>query len=272
MKRILTCSALAFVAAAPIVSQAQMGPGGPQDPPKVLTIFREMVKPGKNRAHSEWEKGWPAAYKKANYSTPYLGMTSMSGPNESWYLVGYESWDAMEKDSKMSDANAALTAELRRLGAGDGEFLSDTRAVIAEYVPGLSYRAKVDLSKARYMDVSTFRMRPGHDGDFGKVAAMFVDAYTKANIDAPWAVYRVVTGMLGTTYLVMTPMRSLAMMDRGAADFKAWSEKMGSEGMAAMNKMVSDGVAVADDQLFSFSPEMSYVSAAFKAGDPSFWK
>ncbi len=272
MKRILTRSAFLLVAAVPIVSQAQTGPGGPQDPPKVLTIFREMVKPGKGPAHAEWEKGWPAAYKKANYPTPYVGMTSMSGPSEAWYLIGYESWDAMERDNARSDANATLTAALHKLSAGDSEYLSDSRAVIAEYVPDLSYRPKVDLSKARYMDVSTFRMRPGHDADFGKVAAMFVDAYTKANIDAPWAVYRVVTGMLGTTYFVMTPMRSLAMMDRGAADFKAWSEKMGPEGMAAMNKMVSDGVLVADDQIFSFSPAMSYVSAAFKAGDPSFWK
>lgn len=272
MKRIFTCSAFLLATAIPLVSEGQMGAGGPQDPPKVLYISREMVKPGKSRAHSEWEKGWPAAYKKVNYPTPYIAMTSMSGPNEAWYLIGYSSWDALEKDNAMSDANAALTADLRKLSTGDGEYLSDTRGVVAEYVPELSYRSKIDLSKMRYMDVASFRMRPGHDGDFGKVAAMFVDAYTKANIDAPWAVYRVATGMPATTYFVITPMRSLATMDRGGADFKAWSEKMGPEGMAAMNKLTTDGVAFIDDQIFGFSPGMSYVSAAFKAGDPTFWK
>jgi hypothetical protein len=178
----------------------------------------------------------------------------------------------MEKDNAMSDANAALTAELRKLSAGEAEFLSNTRGIVAEYVPALSYRPKVDLSKMRYMDVSTFRMRPGHDGDFAKVAALFVDAYTKANLDAPWAVYRVVTGMLGPTYFVMTPMRSLALMDRQAADMKSAMEKMGAEGTAAMSKMVSEGVLSSDDQIFSFSPAMSYLSKEFKAGDPSFWK
>ena len=47
---------------------------------------------------------------------------------------------------------------------------------------------------------------------------------------------------------------------------------MGPDGMAAMNKMTSDGIAVADDQIFGFSAPMSYVSKAFKAGDPAFWK
>jgi hypothetical protein len=27
-----------------------------------------------------------------------------------------------------------------------------------------------------------------------------------------------------------------------------------------------------DDQLFSFSPAMSYMSKEFKSGDPAFWK
>jgi hypothetical protein len=272
MKRILTCSALVLVAAAPVVSRAQMGPGGAQDPPKVLYISREEIKSGMGAAHIEWEKGWPAAYGKVNYPTPYLAMTSMSGSNEAWYLIGYPSWDAMEKDNEMSDANTALTAELQKLSAGDGQYLAGSRSVIAEYVPELSYRPKVDLSKMHYMEVRTFRARPGHDADFVKAAAMFVDAFTKANIDAPWAIYHVITGMPAPTYLVIWPMRSLSRFDRAGANYKAWSEKMGPDGMAAMNKMTSDGTAFSDDQIFSFSPPMSYVSKAFKAGDPGFWK
>jgi hypothetical protein len=91
MKKILTCSALLLAAITPSLARGQTGPGGPQDPPKVLNIFREEVKPGKNRAHVEWEKGWPAAYSKVNYPTPYLAMTSTSGTNEAWFLVGYPS-------------------------------------------------------------------------------------------------------------------------------------------------------------------------------------
>jgi len=272
MNNIITRSAFVLLALAPVVSSAQVGAGGPQDPPKVLWIGREMVKPGKARAHINWEKGWPAAYGKANYTTSYLAMTSMSGTNEAWYMTGYPSWDAVEKDAARQDANAALTAELRRLNAGESEYLADTRQIYAEYVPELSYRAKVDLSKMRYMDIQTFRVRSGHDADFAKIAGMFVDAYTKGNIDAPWAIYRVATGVAGPTYYVMSPIRSLSVMDRGAADFKIWSDKMGAEGMAALSKLSSDVIAIGDDQLFVFDPAMSYVSKEFKAGDPSFWK
>ncbi len=272
MNTIITRSAFVLLALAPVVSSAQVGAGGPQDPPKVLWIGREMVKPGKARAHINWEKGWPAAYSKANYPTPYVAMTSMSGTNEAWYITGYPSWDALEKDNARQAANTALSAELRRLNAGESEYLADTRQILAEYVPELSYRSKLDLSKMRYIDVATFRVRPGHEGDFAKVAGMFVDAYTKGNIDGPWAVYRAVTGTPGPTYYVISPMRSLSVMDRSAADFKIWSDKMGAEGMAAMNKLSSDIIAISDDQLFAFDPSMSYVSKEFKAGDPSFWK
>jgi hypothetical protein len=272
MNSFIARSAMILLAVAPVVSNAQVGAGGPQDPPKVLWIGREMVKPGKARAHIAWEKGWPAAYTKANYPTTYLAMTSMSGTNEAWYMTGYASWDAVEKDNAKSDANPALAAELRRLNAGESEYLGDTRQIYAEYVPELSYKSKVDLSKMRYMDITTFRVRPGHEGDFSKIAGMFVDAYTKGNIDAPWAVYRVATGAQGPTYYVMSPIRSLAVMDRGAADFKIWSDKMGAEGMAAMSKLSSDIIAISDDQLFALNPSMSYLSKEFKAGDPAFWK
>jgi len=56
---------------------------------------------------------------------------------------------------------AVLSAELRRLAKGDGEFLSETSALQAVAMPELSRGAFPDLGMMRYWDI-TFRVRPGH--------------------------------------------------------------------------------------------------------------
>src|SRR5215218_5039982 len=83
----------------------------PPPPPKVLQIFRETVKPGHSAAHANTEAGWPAAFAKADAPGHYLALTSTSGPNEAWFITGYESFAAYEKDNAGIEANAALSAE-----------------------------------------------------------------------------------------------------------------------------------------------------------------
>jgi hypothetical protein len=257
---------LAVVYAGPLVAQTAM-PG----PPPVLWIQRELVKPGKSSAHNDWEAGWPAAFAKANWPTTYIAMNAVSGINEAWFLIGYPTFDAMEKDFANSDANASLTADLKRLGAGESEYVETTRSVLAQYVPSLSYKPVVDIAKMRYFEVLTYAMKPGHDEDFGKAASLYRDGYTKAGIDGHWAIYRVTSGLPSGTYLVFVPLRSLSVFDKSMSDDEAMARALGGTQMSALNKLVLDGVATYQSQVFAFNPKMSYVSKEMKAADP-FWK
>ena len=78
----------------------------PQPPPKVLQIIREEVKPYMNAQHEKVETGWPAAQLKANWPYYALGLDSVSGPNEAWWLTGYESFAALEKNNKDFEKNS----------------------------------------------------------------------------------------------------------------------------------------------------------------------
>jgi hypothetical protein len=268
MSRMLrTTLLLTIVSAAPLVAQQAAMNG----PPPVLWIQRELVKPGKGSAHNDWEAGWPAAFGKANWPTTYIAMNAISGPNESWFLIGYPTFDALEKDFTNTDANASLTAELKRLGAGESDYVESTRGVLAQYVPSLSYNPGVDLAKMRYFEVLTYVMKPGHEGDFGRAATMYRDGYTKAGIDQHWAVYRVTSGLASGTFLVFLPLRSLSTFDRGMAEDQAMARALGAEQMNALNKLVLDGVATYQSQIFGLNPKMSYVSKEMKAADP-FWR
>lgn len=268
MRKMLRTTLLLTVAyAGPLVAQTTAMNG----PPSVLWIQRELVKPGKGSAHNDWEAGWPAAFGKANWPTNYVAMNAISGTNEAWFLIGYPTFDAMEKDIANTDANASLTAEMKRLGAGESEYVESTRGVLAQYVPGLSYKPGVDLAKMRYFEVLTYAMKPGHDGDFAKAASLYRDGYTKAGIDSHWAIYRVVSGLPSGTFLVFIPLRSLSTFDKSMTEGEAMSRALGADQMSALNKLVLDGIATYQSQVFAFNPKMSYVGKEMKAADP-FWR
>jgi len=268
MTRILrTTLLLAAVVAAPLVAQTATMPG----PPPVLWIQRELVKPGKGSAHNDWEAGWPAAFAKANWPTNYLGMNAMSGTNEAWFLIGYPSFAAMEKDMASTDANASLTSDLKRLSAGESDYVETTSQILAQYIPSLSYKPEIDLAKQRYFEVVRYTMKPGHDGDFWKASTIYRDAYVKGGLDNHWAIYRVVSGLPGGTYLVILPMRSLSQWDRIDTEDAAMAKAAGEAQMNALGKLVADGVATVQSQIFALNPKMSYVSKEMKAADP-FWR
>jgi hypothetical protein len=269
MKRTLrTTLLLTAVSAAPLAAQAVMNP---PPPPPVLWVQRELVKAGKGPAHNDYEAGWPAAFGKANWPTNYLGANALTGSNEAWFFIGYPSFEAMEKDLAQSDANASLSADLKRLTGGDSDYLESSSAVLLQYMPNLSYKPVVEIPKMRYFEILRYAVKPGHEGDFVKAATIYKDGFTKAGIDNHWATYRVVSGMPAGTFLVIIPMRSLSMFDRTGAEDEAMARALGPEQMGALGKLVSDGFATIQSQLFAFNPKMSYVSKEWKAADP-FWR
>jgi len=244
---------------------------GPPPPPNVLQIFREEVKVGRGAEHANYETGWLTTYGKYKDPTPYLGMVSNTGPNEAWFLVGYPSFEAMEKDNDRQQANTPMQAELRKLMKGDAEYISNSVGMTLELVPELTHGPNVAIPRMRYMEVVTYRVRPGHDADFIKAATMYRDAAVKGNTGAPWAVYRMVSGAPAGTFLVIIPMKSLSTWDKQDESGAIIMRGMGDQA-ATFGKIVSDGIASYTSQLFEFNPKMSYVTKEWKAANPSFWK
>jgi hypothetical protein len=114
-------------------------------------------------------------------------------------------------------------------------------------------------------------MKPGHEGDFIKAAGLVRDGYTKAAIDNPWAIYRAVSGTPTATFYVFIPFRSLSMFDGGPAADEAMGRALGPDQMNALNKLVLDGVANYQSQIFALNPKLSYVGKEMKAAD-AFWR
>ena len=179
-------------------------------PPKVLTVFREFVKPGKAGAlHEKSESAFVQAMTRAKWPTRYLAVNSLSGKPRTLFLTRYDSFEAWEKDVLATEKNATLSAALDRAAVADGELLSDIDARALVYHDEYSLRSSVDIPHMRYFEISLYRVRPGHDADWDSIVKMVIAAYQKIP-DAHWATYRAVYGQEGTTYVVFTPMKSAA--------------------------------------------------------------
>jgi len=275
MKRYLgSWLVVCIVAGCAITLQAQGGGEGAMSPPKVLVVAREFLKPGKGGSpHEKTESAFVQAFTAAKWPTHYLGTDALSGPGRSVFFVGFDSFEAWEKDTKATFANPTLAAALDRASIADGDLLSSSETNVFSYREDLSYHAPVNIAQMRYFEAISFRTKPGHEQEWEATAKMYVDNYGKVDPNAHWATYQAMYGHnLGGVYVVLVPMKSLAEVDTGIASGKKFMEQLGESGMKKMAELSAASTESTEDNLLMFNPKISYVADAWVKADPSFWK
>ncbi|HEY3399877.1 MAG TPA: hypothetical protein VGK03_04535 [Geothrix sp.] len=265
---------LAFLVAPALLAPtftALQAQSGPMPPPPLMMFFREEVKPGHGAAHAATESAWGRVLAKGKSTDHYLGMSSLTGPSEAWFIMGYGSYADWEAKQNEADKNPALKKEIDAISQKDGDHLSGTRSFLGSYRKDLSYGPPVEIGKMRYMRVRTFRIKQGMGKVFEDGVKMAVAAYEKSHFPASFAFYEVEAGTWSPTFVVLRPMKSLADMDAMDAANKAFMDAMGEEGRKAMQKTFMDTVNGVENQLFAFNPKLSYPSPGVTASDPAFW-
>ena len=241
--------------------------------PQVLQITREYIKAGKNgMPHDKTEGVYVAALARAKWPTHYIALNSLSGKSRALYLTSYPSFDAWEKDTAAQAKNAALSAELDRANVADGELLDSVDQAVCTYNAELSYHPKADISQARFMEVSVYHVRPGHDRDFHEVVKMVIDGHKKAGTGAHWATFDMNYGRPGGDYLVLSSRHSMSEIDTGFAEGKKFTDAMGEDGMKKLDELAGASIETSDHELFSVNPRQSYVDESWAKADPDFWK
>jgi hypothetical protein len=241
--------------------------------PKVLEIQREYIKPGKSgMAHEKTEGAFVQAMSHAKWPTHYIAMTSLSGKARALFLTSYPSFEAWEKDSAAVGKNAALTAALDRANMADGELLESADQGVFTFQEEMSLRPKADLSAMRFMEISSYHVRPGHGKEWAEAVKLVKAAYEKGVPDSHWGMFSSMYGGDGDIYLVLIAHKSLSEIDRGFADNKQFVAAMGEDGMKKLSELVASCVESSQHQLFAFSGSMSYAQDEWIKSDPDFWK
>ena len=244
----------------------------PPPPPKVLAVTREFVKPGKSGAlHEKAESAFVQAMMHAKWPTHYLAVSSITGRPRVLFLTGYDSFEAWEKDVLAEQANSTLSAATDKAAMADGELLSDMDSSALVFSEEYSLRANVDIPHMRYFEISLYRVRPGHDGDWNTIVKMVKAAYDKIP-DVRFATFHAAYGQEGNTYVVFTPMKTAAEIDKGFAQDKQFEANMGEEGLKKFSELLAGAIEFSQHNLFAFTPSMSYVSDEWIKADPNFWK
>jgi len=252
-----------------LVAAQEMG----SKPPKVLTIFREVLKPGKaGMVHEKTESAFVQAFTKAKWPTHYFAATSLSGKPRALFFVGYDSFDAWGKDMQATDKNAALAAALDRATMADGELLSESEGITLAYRPDQSLRAdSVQIAHMRYFEITVFHVKPGHEKDWDDAVKLVTPAYEKMP-DVRWATFEVAYGLPSGTYAVFTPMKSLEEVDKAYARDKDFMAAMGEAGMKRLSELSAAAIDSIESNVFQFAPKMSYPPDEWVKADPDFWK
>jgi hypothetical protein len=241
-------------------------------PPKVINIYREYLKPGKaGAAHEKSESAFVQAAIRSKWPVHYLALTSITGRPRSLFLYAYDSFDGIEKDVKAEEKNAAYSAALEHALAADGELLSDSDNAMLVYNDEYSLRSAIDLPHMRYFQISLYRLRPGHDGDWDAIMKLVKGAYEKMP-EVNWAMYHVQYGLEGNTYLVFVPLKSASDIDKSLMGDKQFLENLGEAGLKKLDELSASTIEATQTNLFSFSPKMSYVPDSWIKADPEFWK
>lgn len=257
---------LAGVAAAQEQTKKMMGV------PKVLTVTREFVKPGRGGAdHDKAESAFVRAETAAKWPTFYIGLNSLSGKQRSLFLSGYDSFDAWEKDAAATQKNTVLASALDRASVADGALLDAVDQSVWVFREDQSMHPTASIADVRFMEFEVFHVKPGHEADWDAAVKLVKDAYAKSIPDASWDMFQAVYGTT-MAYVVITPRKSLAEVDRDFMQSQKFVEAMGADGMKKLSELSAAALESIETNLFSINPHMSYVSDDVANTAPDFWR
>jgi hypothetical protein len=274
MKKSLLLFAVLLFASSAAIAQTMPASLGP---PKVLYIVREDIKAGMMPAHTKHSAGFVAIFGRLQTPNYRVALVPVAGSeNEVVYLTGADTFAELEgmlqaTDKKMGAATGATKAELARRLDEEPQLHSAMRDMFAIYRPELSFNPGVALPTMRYFAITTVRLKPGKDAEYTEYLQKVINvARTKAKVDNfHAAVFQVISGTAGGTYLIFRPMKSLGELDEplNMRVRAAMSDDMRKDA----DRSYADAVMSSESSTYGLTPEMSYVQKEFAAADPMFW-
>lgn len=239
--------------------------------PKVLLIDHEMVKFGKDAGHEKNEAAFAKAAAAAKLPSHYLAATTMSGPDEALFLIGFDSLADWQKSDEWS-AQHKFDEMVEPMQEKDADFISDGNQVVATYNEKWSYHPGMNIATMRYFEIETIHRRVGHDKDWEDLVTLYKGAAEKANVDEHDIFFEARYGAPNGTIYIFTPRKSLGEIDASMGSGKAFEDALGPDGLKKLAELEEASIASDGVTLVRFDSEMSYPPDEWVKADPGFWK
>ena len=214
---------------------------------------------------------WTRAYDAIKYPAALLGLTSMSGANEVWFLMGFPSAADMQKLNETVAAAPALSAVDAKYRPMEADLLANQFTMIARLRDDLSYTSGVPLPSMRYMTVQRISVKIGQGPTFEEARKITKAAHEKIKAVDGYAVYQVTMGAPAGTFLVMAAKKGMAEFDNDPHGEAYAAAIGGPEGQKKMREMTIAYQNTADTQLFFVNPALSTMGPVWGDAD-AYWK
>ena len=254
-------SQLALIAGFALCAEAQTHQG---EPYFLVRIVRSPIRPEPNAAVEP--------YRASRAAVDVIGMNATTGTSQTWLIESHRSFSSIEETDKAL-SQAPLTRNSR--GEIDEEVFAPSTRLIGLFRGGLSYRPEEAIKlmhTARYFQVTIFRIRPGADFELAELVRLRRAAFDSINLDRPEIGYQIISGSTSGMYMFLAPLPSMRMLDNGFARMPVYAEGLGPGGGKAGRQIAADADATREHFLFRVEPRKSYVSEAFAAADPDYWR
>jgi hypothetical protein len=134
-------------------------------PPRILYIARQFWKPGQEAALHRIEAEAARVCIGLGVPHPYLGIESLTGSKEVWYINGFASAEEMEQVREAYSKKPELLAAMNRFASQRAEFKSNPNSEgSATYRPELSRGAELEMGQTRYLVIAATKGDPQGDG------------------------------------------------------------------------------------------------------------
>lgn len=244
--------------------------GAATAPPEILQIYRDSVKPGKMAEYTRVEGEAANACFRAN-TWPYFAAQSITGPEEVWFVSGFDTYAAMEKSAEPFARNAALGAELGKITEGKANLVSEPHTIFFRYRDELGRNNGLVRPGARFFTLTWFTLIPGHEREFEESQRLIRGVRERAGAVDNRAVYQATSGLSSTVYLSFSPYHTFieaAESLDGLLDYDDLDESVRSR----VRELLSTSVATSVTYIFAISPPISNPAGEWIADDPEFWK
>lgn len=268
--RVLFMGLIAGVAmsAAPVAQAQQNSHPGPS---KYLYLSTMSLKPGSMAQYAKLAQEQIAAMREAKAPGHFFTMEQITGSGMLISIHGFDSFAGLQKAHDERVSNTQLMTKLRANSAAIGAMVRESHDSIYVFRKDLSLHSDQSLADMRFMRMTVVQVKPGHVADLENIAKAEVKAQG-ANADVHWAVFQKIYGRgSGVTFIVATPMKSLADVDTMIANRHKTREMVG-EGLANLVMSAEAKSTVMDEtDLFVFAPKLSYMSDSLMKASPDFW-
>jgi hypothetical protein len=234
------------------------------EPPPIIQVVRKLgtrTAPGRQ-------------YSGAGAAVNVLGMTAITGSEETWLVECHQNFDSIES------LDRGLAAVAPRVAAPPSDIMPDdvlapSKTIIAFYRPGWSYRAEQAIRmfpRAHYFHLTVYRIRSGAEAEFGELIRLRRLNLDSVNLDRPDLAYQVVSGAPSGTYLFLAPLVSLRTMDDAVASLPLYAETLSKAEAKEADRISGKMEMNREHLLFRVEPRISYVSDDFAEAEPEFWR